>query len=161
MLLNSIFVISGWIVGCHLFGSIFFLSIYSIVLSLSSAIFISIFFVQHNFEGAYAHKTEGWDYLLGAVEGSSYLEMPSILRWFTADISYHNIHHLSERIPNYNLKACHQKNSYFLSKLKTIAIGDIPHCSKFILWVFLPNPSKGRNKQFLTELAGQQRSEMQ
>lgn len=134
VLLNSIFVISGWILGCHLFGSLYFLSVYSIVLSLSSAIFISIFFVQHNFEGAYAHKTEGWDYLLGAVEGSSFLEMPSILKWFTADISYHSIHHLSERIPNYNLKACHQKNSHFLCKLKTIAIGDIPNCSKFILW---------------------------
>ena len=133
VLLNSICVISGWFIGYHFFGSIFFV-IYSIVLTLSSAIFISIFFVQHNFEGAYAHKTEDWDYLLGAVEGSSFLEMPSILKWFTADISYHSIHHLSERIPNYNLKACHQENSHLLSKLSTIAIADIPNCSKLILW---------------------------
>lgn len=134
VLLNSICVISIWILGCHLFGWIVFLSVYSIVLTLSSAIFIIIFFVQHNFEGAYAHKTEGWDYLLGAVEGSSFLEMPSIFRWFTADISYHNIHHLSARIPNYHLKACHEKNSHLLSKSNTITLADIPNCSKFVLW---------------------------
>ena len=100
---------------------------------MSSAIFISIFFVQHNFEDAYAHKTEDWDYLSGAIEGSSYLAMPSILKWFTADISYHSIHHLSEKIPNYNLQACHQKNLHLLSRVKTIRLTDIPYCSQFSL----------------------------
>jgi omega-6 fatty acid desaturase (delta-12 desaturase) len=58
----------------------------------------------------------------------------SLFRWFTADITYHSIHHLFERIPNYNLKACHQKNSHLLCKVNKIAIVDIPNCSKFILW---------------------------
>lgn len=134
VLLNSIFVVSSWVLGGYFFGILPFFTIYAIVLSFSAAIFISIFFVQHNFEGAYAHKTAGWDYLKGAVEGSSFLEMPAILRWFTADISYHNIHHLSEKIPNYNLKACHQKNSHLLTQSTIIRLSDIPACSKFILW---------------------------
>ncbi len=134
VLLNSIFVVISWILGCYFLDTVFFLTVYSIVLSLSAAAFIIIFFVQHNYEGAYAHKTEGWDYLLGAVEGSSFLEMPAILRWFTADISYHNIHHLSEKIPNYNLKACDQANRHLLTKATTIRLSDIPACSKFVLW---------------------------
>ena len=134
VLFNNICVITTWIVLCHFLGSFFFLGVYSTILMFSATIFILIFFIQHNFEGAYAHKTDGWNYLLGAVEGSSYLEMPAILKWFTADISYHSIHHISERIPNYNLKACHQENYHLLGNMKTLQVKDIPHCSKFILW---------------------------
>lgn len=134
ILLNSIVVVGGWIFLSFLLDPVFFLSVYSIVLTLSAAIFINIFFVQHIFEGAYAHKTEGWDYLAGAVEGSSYLDIPAVFKWFTADISYHNIHHLSEKIPNYNLKACHQKNSHLLLDSKTVQMSEMLNCAKFILW---------------------------
>ncbi|NER79305.1 MAG: fatty acid desaturase [Leptolyngbya sp. SIO1D8] len=134
VLLNNICVVSSWIILCNLLGPSFFLGMYSIVLTFSAAVFISVFFVQHNFEGAYAHKTEGWDYLSGAIEGSSYLELPEILKWFTADISYHSIHHLSERIPNYHLRACHHRNRHLLSKVKTLRISDMPNCAQFILW---------------------------
>ena len=134
ILFNSIVVVGGWICLSFWLGPIFFLGMYSLVLTLSAAIFINIFFVQHIFEGAYAHKTDGWDYLTGAIEGSSYLDVPAVLKWFTADISYHSIHHLSEKIPNYNLKACHQKNSHLLAQATTIRIKDVLDCSKFILW---------------------------
>jgi len=134
LLLNNICVISAWIFLSHLMGAGFFLSIYSISLTFAAAIFICVFFVQHYFEDSYAHKTEGWDYLLGAIEGSSYLQLPTILKWFSADIGYHNIHHLSERIPNYNLEACHNANLHLLSKVKTLRIGNIFDSAKFILW---------------------------
>jgi acyl-lipid omega-6 desaturase (Delta-12 desaturase) len=134
LLLNNIFVISGWIILSYVMGAAFFLTTYSITLTFSAAIFINIFFVQHIFEDSYAHKTETWDYIKGAIEGSSYLKLPTILNWFTADIGYHNIHHLSERIPNYNLEACHYKNIHLLSKVKTVRIQDMLGCSKFILW---------------------------
>jgi omega-6 fatty acid desaturase (delta-12 desaturase) len=103
-------------------------------LTFSAAIFINIFFVQHIFEDSYAHKTEGWNYITGAIQGSSYLKLPTILNWFTADIGYHNIHHLSEKIPNYNLEACHHKNIHLLSNVKTVRMKDMLECSKFILW---------------------------
>ncbi|BAQ60394.1 fatty acid desaturase [Geminocystis sp. NIES-3708] len=134
LLFNNIFVISSWIILSYIMGAGFFFTIYSITLTFSAAIFINIFFVQHIFEDSYAHKTEGWDYITGAIEGSSYLELPTILKWFTADIGYHNIHHLSEKIPNYNLQACHQKNIHLLSKVKTLKIKDMLGCSEFILW---------------------------
>jgi omega-6 fatty acid desaturase (delta-12 desaturase) len=134
ILLNNIFVVSGWIILSYFLGAGFFLSMYSIILTFASVIFISVFFVQHIFEDSYAHKTEGWDYLRGAIEGTSYLELPTVLKWFTASIGYHNIHHLSERIPNYNLEACNKENLHLLTTVKTIRIRDMLHCSKFILW---------------------------
>lgn len=134
LLFNNICVISSWIFLAHLLGPGFFLSVYSITLTCSAAIFICVFFVQHNFDGSYAHKTEGWDYLLGAIAGSSHLQLPTILKWFSADIGYHNIHHLSERIPNYNLEACHHRNSHLMPDIKILRIADIPTCFRFILW---------------------------
>ncbi len=134
LLFNNICVVSSWIFLGYLLGFGLFFSIYSITLTGSAAIFICVFFVQHNFEGSYAHKTEGWDYLRGAIEGTSYLELPKVLRWFAADIGYHNIHHLSEKIPNYNLEACHNENSHLLASVKKLRIVDIPDCFKFILW---------------------------
>ncbi len=134
LLFNNICVVSSWIFLAHLLGPGFFLSVYSITLTCSAAIFICVFFVQHNFDGSYAHKTEGWDYLLGAIAGSSHLQLPTILKWFSADIGYHNIHHLSERIPNYNLEACHHRNSHLMPDIKILRIADIPTCFQFILW---------------------------
>jgi len=134
LLFNNICVVASWVYLSNLLGLGFFWSVYSIVMTCSAAIFICIFFVQHNFEGSYAHKTEGWDYLLGAIAGSSYLKLPAILNWFSADIGCHNIHHLSERIPNYNLQACHRANKHLLVDSKILTIRDIPDCFKFILW---------------------------
>lgn len=134
LLFNNICVVGSWVFLVHVWGFGLFWSIYSITLGCSATIFIWIFFVQHIFEGSYAHKTADWDYVLGAVKGSSYLELPAILRWFTADIGYHNIHHLSSRIPNYHLAACHQENSLMLSEVKTLHIGDLLDCCQFLLW---------------------------
>jgi acyl-lipid omega-6 desaturase (Delta-12 desaturase) len=134
LLFNNIGVIASWIALSHLLGAGLFFGIYFTTLTFSAAIFIYVFFVQHNFEGTYAHKTEGWDYLLGAIEGSSYLEMPAIMKWFAASIGYHNIHHLSERIPNYNLEACHNANIHLLGNIKTLRISEMYGCSKFLLW---------------------------
>jgi omega-6 fatty acid desaturase (delta-12 desaturase) len=133
LLLNNICVISGWIGLSYLWGGLFW-TVYAITLSLSATIFIWVFFVQHIFEGAYAHRTAGWDYVEGAIKGSSYLELPAILRWFSADIGYHNIHHLSERIPNYRLADCHRANSHLLSEVKTLHITDLFDCAQFLLW---------------------------
>jgi len=134
LLFNNVAVVGSWILLSYWIGAPLFLGLYGVVLTFSAAVFIYLFFVQHNFEGSYAHRTEGWSYMRGAIEGSSYLTMPAILEWFTASIGYHNIHHLSERIPNYNLKACHYANRHLLTGVKMLQIRDMPACAKFILW---------------------------
>jgi acyl-lipid omega-6 desaturase (Delta-12 desaturase) len=134
LLFNNIGVITSWVLLSRFLGVGVFFGLYFTTLTFSAAIFIYVFFVQHNFEGTYAHKTAGWDYLLGAIEGSSYLEFPTIIKWFSANIGYHNIHHLSERIPNYNLEACHNANAHLLGNIKTLKMGDMYGCSRFLLW---------------------------
>ena len=134
LIANNIIVISGWIIMCKWFGAAFFLTFYSLILTFSAAIFICIFFIQHNYENAYASNTKNWDIVEGAISGSSNLDIPNWLNWFLADISFHSIHHLSERIPNYNLRACHKANLHLLQKSKVLKLSDFPNCFRYIIW---------------------------
>ena len=134
LIVNNIIVISWWIFMCRWLGSVFFLSIYFVVSTLSAAILICIFFVQHNFRNAYAKNTKNWDVLEGALYGSSNLDIPNWLNWFLADISFHSNHHLSEGIPNYNLRACHEANIHLLYQSKFLKLSDFPDCFKYIIW---------------------------
>ena len=63
-----------------------------------------LFYVQHQFEGVYWDRQEDWDYIMAAMEGSSYYKLPPILQWATGSIGIHHVHHLSPRVPNYNLQ---------------------------------------------------------
>tara|TARA_B000000609_G_scaffold24703_1_gene15996 strand:+ start:791 stop:1897 length:1107 start_codon:yes stop_codon:yes gene_type:complete len=134
LVINNVVVIIGWIFMCKWFGLIFFLSFYSLVSTLSAAILICVFFVQHNYKNAYAKNTKNWDLVDGAILGSSNLNIPNWLNWFLVDISFHSIHHLSERIPNYNLRACHEANSHLLKQSKFLNLSDFPNCFKYIIW---------------------------
>jgi omega-6 fatty acid desaturase (delta-12 desaturase) len=69
--------------------------------------------VQHQFEGAYWERQGNWDYTAAALQGSSFYKLPRILQWFSGNIGFHHIHHLSPRIPNYNLEKCHKSNPIF------------------------------------------------
>jgi len=134
LIINNITVIIGWIFMCKWFGTIFFLTFYSLITTLSAAILICVFFVQHNYKDAYAKKTKNWNIIDGAVLGSSNLDIPNWLNWFLADISFHSIHHLSERIPNYNLRACHKANIHLLHQSKFLKLSDFSNCFKYIIW---------------------------
>jgi acyl-lipid omega-6 desaturase (Delta-12 desaturase) len=65
-----------------------------------------LFFVQHQFEETLWEKADKWDVKTAALLGSSHLQLPALLNWFTCDIGLHHIHHLSSRIPNYRLRDC-------------------------------------------------------
>ncbi len=72
-----------------------------------------LFYVQHQFEGAYWERNEDWDFAQAALQGSSFYKLPRILQWFSGNIGFHHIHHLSPRIPNYNLEKCHDAEPLF------------------------------------------------
>jgi len=131
---NNIVLISLIVFGCWFFGIAPFMTIYVIALSLAGALGIILFTIQHNFEDSYATGDEGWDYNTAAIEGTSYLDLPRILHWFTADIGYHHIHHLSARIPNYKLRACHEEYEHLFKEVPTIRLKDVLKSFKFILW---------------------------
>jgi omega-6 fatty acid desaturase (delta-12 desaturase) len=76
-----------------------------------------LFYVQHQFEDVYWESSEQWSYADAALRGSSYLKLPKVLQFFTGNIGLHHVHHLSAKIPNYNLQRAHDENDVF---------GDVP-----------------------------------
>ncbi len=72
-----------------------------------------LFYVQHQFEDVYWERGDKWDFKAAALEGSSFYKLPKILQWFSGNIGFHHIHHLSSRIPNYNLERCHNAHPIF------------------------------------------------
>src|SRR3954451_19406381 len=80
------------------------------VLLVTGAVGIWLFYVQHQFEDTYWQTHADWRYDHAALEGSSYLKLPGVLRFFTGNIGFHHVHHLSVGIPNYNLQAAHEGN---------------------------------------------------
>ena len=72
-----------------------------------------LFYVQHQFEGVYWERGKEWDYATAALQGSSFYKLPKVLQWFSGNIGFHHIHHLSPRIPNYHLERCHRAEPLF------------------------------------------------
>ncbi len=83
------------------------------ILFLSASIGVWLFYVQHQFEETYWEKEGKWSFETASLRGSSYYKLPKILQWFTGNIGFHHIHHLSPRIPNYYLEKCHKDNRLF------------------------------------------------
>lgn len=131
---NNVVLLSIWVAASWYFGTATFFTIYISSLTLAGAAGIIIFTIQHNFEGSYASDDAHWDYFQAAISGTSFLTLPRIVNWFSADIAYHHIHHLSALIPNYNLEKCHKEFGHLFGDLNKIRLRDIPHTFKYILW---------------------------
>jgi omega-6 fatty acid desaturase (delta-12 desaturase) len=116
------FAILGMVSGLSLaFGIKEYVILQLLVTMISGGLGVWLFYVQHQFDGVYWERSEQWDFLTAALRGSSYYRLPKILQWFTGNIGYHHIHHLSPRIPNYNLERCHNSHSIF-SEVKPITL---------------------------------------
>ncbi|MGE5374901.1 MAG: fatty acid desaturase [Bacteroidota bacterium] len=98
---------------CWLIGWKTFLMIQLPIIWISSTIGIWLFYVQHNFDPTYWDHHEGWEFVKAGLQGSSFYKLPLILQWFSGNIGFHHIHHLSAKIPNYNLPRCYYENSLF------------------------------------------------
>ena len=131
---NNVALLCAWAAMCWLVGAGTFFAIYLISVSFAGGVGIALFTVQHNFEHSYASESAHWDYDRGAIEGTSFLILPRWLNWFTANIAYHHIHHLSSRIPNYRLAACHNENQQLFHDVTRVKLSEIPRSLKCILW---------------------------
>ena len=114
---------------CWLVGWKTYLLIQLPVIMISSTIGIWLFYVQHNFDPTYWDNHEGWEFVKAGLQGSSFYKLPLILQWFSGNIGFHHIHHLSAKIPNYNLPRCYYENSVFhvrpltlLASLKSLSL---------------------------------------
>jgi omega-6 fatty acid desaturase (delta-12 desaturase) len=90
---------------------------------MAGAAGVWLFYVQHQFEGVYWRRSDEWNYLDAALQGSSHLKLPKVLQFFTGNIGLHHVHHLNARIPNYNLQRAHDENE-FLHQAPTISLWD-------------------------------------
>ncbi|WHX50233.1 fatty acid desaturase [Paenibacillus woosongensis] len=100
---------------------------------VSGMLGIWLFYVQHQFEHSYFEHDEEWEYVNAAVEGSSYYKLPKILQWITGNIGFHHVHHLSPKVPNYNLEKAHEATPP-LQKATTITIRTSLKSLRFRLW---------------------------
>ncbi|MEQ9231042.1 MAG: fatty acid desaturase [Cyclobacteriaceae bacterium] len=110
------YVVVGTLIGWPLF-----LLIQFIIIFLFGVAAFWFFYVQHQHEFTYKQWKGNWDYLLSAIRGSSYYKLPKMFQWFTGNIGFHHIHHLSSRIPNYNLPKCFKEQpdlSKYVSVIK-------------------------------------------
>ena len=97
------------------FGFKQYLFIQLLVMMVAGSAGVWMFYLQHQFDGVYWDRNDEWSYTAAALEGSSFYKLPKILQWFTGNIGFHHIHHLSPRIPNYNLERCHRAEPIFNS----------------------------------------------
>jgi omega-6 fatty acid desaturase (delta-12 desaturase) len=100
---------------------------------LAASIGIFLFYVQHQFEDAYWENNERWEYADAAIRGSSYLRLPRVLQYFTGNIGYHHVHHLSARIPNYNLQRAHEDLDLFRD-VPVLTLRDAVRSTRLKLW---------------------------
>ena len=100
---------------------------------ISGAAGVWLFYVQHQFEDVYWESSEQWSYADAALRGSSYLKLPKVLQFFTGNIGLHHVHHLSARIPNYNLQRAHDDIPRF-HDVPTLSLWDGLRTMRLKLW---------------------------
>jgi omega-6 fatty acid desaturase (delta-12 desaturase) len=70
---------------------------------IASSIGVWLFYIQHQFEDTHWKQGEDWQMHDAALSGSSHYDLPIVMRWMTANIGIHHVHHLYARIPFYRL----------------------------------------------------------
>lgn len=107
---TNIVLITVWGALSWLLGWKAFLFVEVPILYLSVMVGIWLFYVQHQFDEGYFETAENWSYESAAMQGSSFYKLPRLLQWITGNIGFHHIHHLSSRVPNYNLQKVFDSN---------------------------------------------------
>ena len=100
---------------------------------LAGSIGVWLFYVQHQFEGTFWAHDEGWSFHEAALHGSSHYVLPSVLRWFTANIGVHHVHHLCSRIPYYRLPLVLRDHPE-LAAVGRLTFFQSLRCVRMVLW---------------------------
>jgi omega-6 fatty acid desaturase (delta-12 desaturase) len=108
LVLAIVFAAIVWLVGFQAW-----LLVQMPIAIIAGTMGVWMFYVQHQFEDVYWESAEQWSYADAALRGSSYLKLPKVLQFFTGNIGLHHVHHLSAKIPNYNLQRAHNEIEIF------------------------------------------------
>jgi omega-6 fatty acid desaturase (delta-12 desaturase) len=110
-----------------------FLLVHLPIAFFGGAIGVWLFYVQHQFEHTEWSESQNWSFADAALYGSSHYDLPVVLRWFTANIGLHHIHHLCSRIPFYRLPLALRRNPQ-LSDVSRLTLGQSFACVRLVLW---------------------------
>lgn len=128
---------------CVFYDAIRVIGFHLAMMSFAAIAGVWLFYVQHQFPEAYWRREDDWESWRASMQGATYYDLPAWLRWLTANIGLHHIHHLDARIPNYRLYECFTKHAEFghpprITLLQSLA------CLKLRLW----DPHAGRMVPF-------------
>lgn len=116
-----------------IFGWQAYLLIQLIIIMVATSAGVWLFYVQHQFDGTYWERPPHWDYTEAALQGSSFYKLPRVLQWFSGNIGFHHIHHLSPSVPNYNLEKCHNADPLF-QRVQPVTLRSSLKSFRYRLW---------------------------
>ncbi len=120
-----------------------FLMVHLPVVLLSASIGVWLFYVQHQFEGAFWARNEDWTLHEASLKGSSHLQLPPVLSWFAANIGVHHVHHVGSKIPYYRLPQV-LKDHPELDQMSRVGFWESFKAVRLALW----DEAKGRLVSF-------------
>ena len=117
-----------WFIGIKAF-----LLVHLPITLLAGTTGVWLFYVQHQFEQTAWERDERWNLGQAALHGSSHYDLPVVLRWFTANIGIHHVHHLCSRIPYYRLPRVLRDHPE-LREVGQITLLQSFRCVRLVLW---------------------------
>ena len=117
-----------WFIGIEAF-----LLVHLPIMLLAATTGVWLFYVQHQFEQTTWEHDQCWNLHHAALYGSSHYDLPMLLRWFTANIGIHHVHHLCSRIPYYRLPRVLRDHPE-LREVGRITLLQSFRCVRLVLW---------------------------
>jgi omega-6 fatty acid desaturase (delta-12 desaturase) len=127
----SIAAVAGALIG--LMGLNIFLLVHLPVTITAASLGVWFFYVQHQFEQTHWERKSEWSFHDAALNGSSHYALPPVLRWLTANIGIHHIHHLASRIPYYRLPEVLRDNPA-LAQVSRVNVRESFSAVRLVLW---------------------------
>jgi omega-6 fatty acid desaturase (delta-12 desaturase) len=125
---NIAIVTLVWFIGIKAF-----LLVYLPISLLAASAGVWLFYVQHQFERTTWDNDSEWNLHQAALHGSSHYDLPAFLRWFTANIGVHHVHHLCSRIPYYRLPRVMREHPE-LRDVSRLTLLESFRCVRLVLW---------------------------
>jgi len=110
-----------------------FLLVHLPITFLGASFGVWLFYVQHQFEDTFWTNDKGWNFHESALRGSSHYDLPHVLRWFSANIGVHHVHHLCSRIPYYRLPQVLRDHPQ-LAAIGRLTLLESISCVRMALW---------------------------
>ncbi len=130
---TNIAIAATVVILLYTIGSAAFFFVHLPIVILAATLGVWLFYVQHQFEETHWSPNDQWDPQQAALEGSSFYDLPFFLRWATANIGAHHIHHLHSKIPYYRLHKILKEHPE-LKGVSRITLWESFRCVQLHLW---------------------------